>query len=89
MARSDSAPRREWSYCQTLLPSWVHEPEAALHQRTIRLLPGFPSGRVFKTISSGSSLSHAWEKLTAVEVEDVGQNLLFTTYWLGDLSQGF
>lgn len=40
-------------------------------------------------ISVGSSLSHAKEKLTDMEVEALGQNLLFTTYWLGDFSRGF
>ena len=37
----------------------------------------------------GSSLNHAKEKLIDMEVEALGQNLLFTTYWLGDFSCGF
>lgn len=67
----------------------MHEPEAALHQRRIQNLPRLSSGRAFKAISPGPSLSHAGEKLKDMEAEDLDQKLLLQLISGGTLVETF
>lgn len=76
--RSHSAPRRELSHGQTLLPNWVQERETALHQYRIQGL-GFPLEGLFRPFHQ-AHLSVMWGETNGCRGRELDQNLLLISH---------